>query len=111
MTVDTDQVVQREVAQHDGITGTYHHYGHLEWWPPGEWLGPYERPECPVAQLASADEAVGCSLIAERFSDNDGNGAWFCHHHGTFRVFGYPRDEEPQTEQQTLAALERGDRP
>ena len=100
--LDTDRVVQRECVMGPDISGSHHHYGSLHWWPPGEWTGDYERPECPVSQLGSTDRKAECTRIAERVTDEDGRGAWFCGWHGSFRVFDYPRQQVAKTEQQSL---------
>jgi len=98
-------VFQREsrYAQGPDITGSWHHYNQLEWRQP--LFSDDEasvRPVCPVSQLGSCDEKVPCSRIAKRLTDNEGRGAWICGWHGHFRVFGYPRGDEPETEQASL---------
>lgn len=99
-------VVQRESrhAQGPDISGTWHHYGTLEWRPPISEPDARERPECPVSQLGSMDEDVGCYRLGERITDDDGRGTWYCPWHGVFRVFAYPRQEQPETTQTTLVA-------
>lgn len=82
------------------ITGSWHNYGFIEWTEP--WEGDYLHPECPVTQLGSADEPVGCWRIAERLTDSEGRGAWRCPWHGHFRVFDYPREQVSESEQTTL---------
>jgi len=100
-------VFQREsrYAQGPDITGSWHHYSKLEWREP---RSPVEedrlRPVCPVSQLGSSDEKVPCDRVAERLTDDEGRGVWNCGWHGQFRVFGYPRDAQTETEQQTLSA-------
>lgn len=98
-----DRVVfQRESRYELGpdISGTEHNYGVIEWKRPDD--DEYPRPECPVRQLGSTDKAVGCSRIAERFTDQEGRGAWRCPWHGHFRVIDYPREDDDATEQATL---------
>lgn len=101
-----DRVVQRECVMGPDISGSYHHYGHLNWWEPDEWNYDYRHPECPVSQLGSTDEKAECTQIAERVTDEDGRGAWFCGWHGSFRVFGYPRRTAAETAQQSLATFD-----
>lgn len=107
---DTDRAVQRECLMGPDISGSYHHYGHLTWWGADEWGDEHRRPECPVSQLGCVDWAAGCGRIAERISDGDGRGAWFCGWHGSFRVFDYPRQNGTETQQQTLVSSTGGGR-
>jgi len=99
-------VFQREsrYAQGPDITGSWHHYEQLEWRQPrlSDDDEARVRPVCPVSRLGSANEKAPCESIAERLTDDEGRGAWNCGWHGYFRVFGYPRGDEPETEQANL---------
>lgn len=95
-----NRAVQRECVLGPDISGSYHHYGHIEWLHPDALYGDdYARPVCPVSQLGSTDEKAECRGIAERITDEQGRGAWYCGWHGSFRVFDYPRQtvESEQT--------------
>ena len=106
------RAVQRECVMGPDISGSYHHYGHLKWWAPNEWTSDYRRPECPVSQLGSTEKKAECTRIAERVTDEEGRGAWFCGWHGSFRVFDWPRESRTVAgaEQSTLSEVSvRGD--
>lgn len=107
-------MVQRECIEGPDIHGSYHHYGHLDWWAPeDQYDGEYARPTCPVSQLGCVDEPAECTRVAERITDDEGRGAWYCGWHGTFRVFDYPRERQRNSpgEQQTLIADGGRERP
>jgi hypothetical protein len=94
----------REAQAHPGIHGTYHRHDVVEWWAPSgcEYTADYEHPICPVNECASGDDGHECRVICKRISVDGGSGAWRCAHHGYFRVFDYPTETEPETEQATL---------
>lgn len=97
------ETVQRECIEGPDISGSTHHYGHVEWMYPDQlYDDDYARPICPVSQLGCVDRPADCRRIAERVTDEEGRGAWFCGWHGVFRVFGYPRNQAESTEQQSL---------
>lgn len=97
-----DRAPAREVVNHPGTNGTWHHYGNLEWWDPERLYDTeYACPICPVSEMASGTDGDECRMICKRIFVKQVGGAWYCGLHGWFRIFEYPRTIQ-RTEQSKL---------